>query len=105
MLPVYQYTQNNSLRSWNLRVLGIKLNENELSATLNKFSANQNLELDITTEMNVPALGLSHVSFSSMLATTPGGAKGTISRIADGVHYNGEFDFENRDTVELRLVY
>lgn len=91
--------------SWSLdpvRSFGMKLNENELSATLNKFSANQNLELDVNTEINVPALGLSRVSFSSMLATTPGGAKGTISRIADGVHYNGEFDFENRDTVELR---
>ena len=94
--------------SWSLdpvRSFGIKLNENELSATLNKFSASQNLELDITTEINVPALGLSHVSFSSIMATTPGGARGHISRIADGVHYNGEFEFENRDTVELRLVY
>ena len=91
--------------SWSLepvRKFGMKLNENELSATLNKFSANQNLELDITTEINVPALGLEQTSFSSVVATTPGGARGQISRIADGVQYNGQFEFENMDNVELR---
>ena len=94
--------------SWSvdpLRSFVIRLNENEFWATLNKFSANENLELDVTSEINVPALGLSHVSFSSMLATTPGGARGHISRTADGVHYNGEFEFENSDDVQLRLVF
>ena len=100
--PIEHFAINWSLDP--VRKIGIKLNENELSATLNKFSANNNLELDVTTEINVPSLGLEQTSFSSVIATTPGGAHGQISRIADGIQYHGEFEYENIDGVELRSV-